>query len=492
MKPTFYYLFVFLFLGTSTFSAQGPETFPDGECTLSLIRPERTTDGRMLIWKNRDVSERNNVVRIMQGDSYRFVGIGYGNISNEVWGGVNTAGFAVANSNIWNMEPLLDPPDDGTIQTRALGTCNSLSQFRQILNETDTLNGGRTNPSCFLAFDSSGAMSVFEAGRNSWWEFPLTANDPNGFFVRANYGYIADTTNNPLGFYRNGRARQFYQNAVHAGLIPLDTVFRIMRDIAPEGWNNLYYPIPFDGYHGSYPYAFSSMYGSICRRNTASAIVIQGGKWHNGQWLMPVVWFFLGNPITTIGVPVWPHQPSVSTQLQGSTLFYAPICSQANAMYDNIDGPSSSIDTRFLVNESGGWLQVLYSVEASILNRAQNYLNQFFTPEQYQAFSDSIANLVYNTINNYRAPNKPSNVTINVSSGSATLQWSAVTRDYRNRTLPQGTVIRYRIYRSPFGGAQYTLRYQLIGETTATTYSIPYDTNHLYAYYVKAVANFSP
>ncbi|MCX7835520.1 MAG: hypothetical protein N2450_05560 [bacterium] len=488
VKVSNFLIFIVLSIPLNSFASEGLEIAPYGECTLALLRPERTTDGRMLIWKNRDVSERNNVVRILQGTTYRFVGIGYGNVSNEVWGGVNTAGFAIANSNIWNMEPLLDPPDDGTIQTRALGTCNSLSQFRQILNETDTLNGGRTNPSCFFAFDSSGEMSVFEAGRNNWWEFPLTANDPNGFLVRANYGYIADTTNNPLGFYRNHRARQFYQNAVNAGLVPLDSVFRIMRDIAPEGWNNLYYPIPYDGYHGSYPYAFSSMYGSICRRNTASAIVIQGGKWHQGQWLMPVVWFFLGNPITTLGVPVWPHQPSLSLQLQGTSITYAPICSQANAIYDNIDGPSMSIDTRFLTNESGGWLQYLYTIETTIRTRSAYYLTNALTPQQYQAFSDSIADLVYNALNNYRAPRTPSNVTISFSSGSPVLQWSAVTRDFRNRTLPQGTSIRYRIYRSPFGGAQYTLRYQLFGETTSTSFSIPLETSNYYSFYVKAVS----
>lgn len=477
-----------LSLPTTLFSSRGPETFPDGECTLSLVRADRTSDGRMLIWKNRDVSERNNVARLMQGDSFRFVGIGYGNVSNEVWGGVNTAGFAVANSNAWNMEPLIDPPDDGTIQTRALGRCNTLTQFRTILDETDTLNGGRTNPSCFLAFDSSGAMSIFEAGRNDWWEFPLTSNDPSGFLVRANYAYVADTTNNPLGFYRNSRARQFYQNAVNAGLVPLDTVFRVMRDIAPEGWGRELYPIPFDGFHESYPYAFSSMFGSICRRNTASAMVIQGGKWQNGQWLMPVVWFFLGNPITTLGVPVWPNQTSVPTQLQGNALISAPICSQANSMYDNIDGPSSSIDTRFLSNESGGWLQSLYSVEAGIRTRAQYYLNNPTTVSQNQAFSDSIASLVNTTINGFYAPRKPANVVLLLSTSIPTLQWSAVTRDYRNRTLPSGTQVRYRVYKIPLWQAPRTLQYSLVGETTSTSMQLTFDGFENFSYYVKAIS----
>ena len=71
----------------------------DGGCTLSLVRADRTTDGRMLIWKNRDVTDSNQVARIFQGPTYRFVGIGYGDDTTQVWGGANNAGFAVANSN---------------------------------------------------------------------------------------------------------------------------------------------------------------------------------------------------------------------------------------------------------------------------------------------------------------------------------------------------------------------------------------------------------
>ncbi|MDK9700700.1 MAG: hypothetical protein OEM52_11200 [bacterium] len=486
MKMRNFVWIVVLAVAAVALASEGLQSQSDGECTLALVRADRTADGRMLIWKNRDVSNRNQVARILDGPNYRFVGIGYGNTPNEVWGGVNTVGFAVANSNAWNLQPLVDPADDGTIQTRALGTCYNLAQFRVILDETDTLNGGRTNPSCFLAFDSTGAMSVFEADRNAWWEYPLTAQDPNGYLVRANYAYGADTLNNPLGFYRNDRARRFYARALAAAPIGLDSVFRIMRDIAPDGWSSDVFPIPLDGYIGSHVYAYSSMYGSICRRNTASGMVIQGGKRTAQGWSMPVVWFFLGNPVTTVAVPVWPHQTTLSARLTGTS---SPICSEANAMYDAIDGTSQSIDTRFLVNNTGGWMPEMYATEAEIRAQVAPLLAGVPTAQQCNTISASIANMVYNTIYDYRAPRTPANIGVSLTSGTPTLTWTAVTRDYRNRTLPTGTVVRYQIEFANPSLANRSVRFSPLAVVQSTSYPIPSFTNN-YVYRVKAISHY--
>ncbi len=455
-------------------------------CTLAIVRASRTADGRMLIWKNRDVSNRNQVVRLMQGSPYRFVGIGYGDDTTQVWGGVNTAGFGIANSNSWNSQSFQTPDDDGTIQTLALGTCNTLAQFRTILNQTNstphTPQNGRNTPSCFLAFDSSGTMSVFEANRSTWTEFPLTASDPNGFMTRANYAYSRDTLHNPLGYYRNARARRFYANTLAAGPLPLDTVFRVMRDVAPDGWTPDAFPLPYDGTFSSYPYAYISMQGSICRYITTSAMVIQGGKrLPNGTWLPPLVWFLLGEPVATIAVPAWPHQSHLSSLLTGSS---APICSESGAIFGAIDSTNYCLDSRPLVNSHGGLLPYIYSQEALARARVMPYLSQALDSTLAASVSDSIATFAYTALNTFAPPAQPVNITYSLDEGA--FSWAPVTTDFRGRSLPNNITVTYDIERATPTHAPCSLQFSLVESVTTNRYVIK-DPPLNFVYRIKAV-----
>ncbi len=480
-------LLTLICVGIILFSTH-PVNSSDG-CTLALVRASRTADGRMIIWKNRDVSNRNEVARLFTGPTYRFIGIGYGDQLTEVWGGVNSAGFAVANSNAWNFESFITPDDDGTIQTLALGTCNTIAQFRTILNNTNFYvhapDTGRNTPSDFFVFDSSGAMSIFEARRHSWVEYTLTSSTPNGYFVRANYGYSGDTLHNPLGFYRNNRARRCYYNSILAGQLTLDSVFHIMRDIAPDGWSPNAFPLPYNGNFSGFPYAYVSMNGSICRRNTSAGLVIQGGKrLPDGSWAPPLVWFFLGSPLTTIGVPVWVNQTSISSYLTGSS---APVCTEAYNIYNTIDSTNSSIDSRFLVNGSGGFLQYLYQKEAIVRQRTAPYMNVAITASNATLVSDSLAKFVFEALRDYSPPLNPVNFRFDTETHC--LYWDPVTKDFRNRDLPLNANIQYQIEYAQPTSAPYSLNFIPIATTSANWFSVNNDRGLRYVYRIKAISN---
>lgn len=46
-----------------------------GLCTIAVVSGSVPIDGKPLLWKNRDVTEQNNVVQYFYGEKYSFIGI---------------------------------------------------------------------------------------------------------------------------------------------------------------------------------------------------------------------------------------------------------------------------------------------------------------------------------------------------------------------------------------------------------------------------------
>ncbi len=383
---------------------------PRLECTIAVIRPEQTTDGRIHLWKNRDVSDRNQVVHQGRGlNGMKYVGIGYGDDGDIVYGGVNEAGFAIINSNSNNIGTgNTGYDDDGRIQTLALKTCTTVRQFRRILDSTNTAGGGRVVPCNYIAFDSTGSISVFEAGRSSYATYPIDAS--YSYTARANYSLSgpAPTENSQWGFFRRKRAQQLISNQISRSNIRIDSMFTIARDIAPEGWTSLRYDY-------SVKDKVLDFSGSVCRKTTVSAIFIQSGKRTSSGWLPPVCWFMLGKPLSTTVVPVWPQQESVSSILTDENQSSSDLCNRANVLFDSATVTSTTI----LSQNLNAILNPILSGERARVNTILRAMTTPLSASNAQIISDSMAQYAMNTLNTMPFPNRTASLKRSLASNSS-------------------------------------------------------------------------
>jgi len=161
--------------------------WPQDECTIAVVSGKATVDGRPLLWKNRDVTNQDNLVRFIRGKKYSFIGIAPAGVYDVVLAGINSAGFAVLNSVSYDLEGS-SGDDNGAIMTRALGECACVDDFEQLLMSTN--NEGRLTLANFGVIDSQGNCAIFETGNTSYTKFDAK-DSPQGFIVRTNFAITA-------------------------------------------------------------------------------------------------------------------------------------------------------------------------------------------------------------------------------------------------------------------------------------------------------------
>ena len=68
-------------------------------CTTAIVSGKYTADGRPLLYKHRDTGSLQNKLMHFTDGKYSYVGIvnSTDNVGKEVWGGYNSAGFAIMN-----------------------------------------------------------------------------------------------------------------------------------------------------------------------------------------------------------------------------------------------------------------------------------------------------------------------------------------------------------------------------------------------------------
>ncbi len=80
--------------------------------TVAIIGGSASQDGRPLLMKLRDNEDPDQEFVYNADGPYAYIGVTYADVTNQAWGGVNEAGFAIHNSNAWNFDDLVPGPDD--------------------------------------------------------------------------------------------------------------------------------------------------------------------------------------------------------------------------------------------------------------------------------------------------------------------------------------------------------------------------------------------
>lgn len=281
---------------------------PVWACSSAVISGKVTPDGRPLLWKNRETGHLRNHMAYIKGEKYDFVA----NVNSdsypaekEAWIGSNTAGFALMNTQSYNLvrEDIADDdrgPANGRVIYRALEVCATVADFCHFLDTIQKPSGIEAN---FGVIDAQGGAAMFEVDEHSYKMFD--ANDPNvaphGYVARTNFSNGGEL-NEGYGYVRYLEVERVLSKVCAMGGITPQLIF---SDLARSFRNNI---LDVDLRSGDFNYPETSGWfvdqDFIPRYNTSCSVVVQGVKKGENPELS-IVWTILGYPPTSVAVPLW-------------------------------------------------------------------------------------------------------------------------------------------------------------------------------------------
>jgi hypothetical protein len=279
-------------------------------CTVGVFSGRVMSDGRPVIWKNRDVEGVNQAIRYFTDGRYPYVGLIWAGEPNNVWGGLNEVGFGIMNSNTFNLGA--GAPQgfgDGQVMKLALQTCATIADFQLLLDSV--VKVGLVIPCNLGVMDSTGATAFFESGAYVYYRWD-TDSQPEGYMVRANFSLSADTVGRSDNA-RYLRALQLVSAATGEHRMSreylIDTVARDLGGLTFDP-----YPLPFEGRVNSFPRGYLPTNATICRTKTRAGLFITGRR--PGEPVgLSTMWTILGQPLVGVPVPLWVGARSVPREM---------------------------------------------------------------------------------------------------------------------------------------------------------------------------------
>ena len=371
-----------LLLAMSHASSGRAEQNPDqvfGNCTVGVFSGAVTADGRPMIWKNRDVA--NHDQRFIYYSPYTrdgiitfsFIGNCYLNDTTRIYMGANERGFAIMNSDSYNMgDSLWVGLDDGTLMRLALETCETLSEFESFLDSTNV--SGRLDCWNFGCLDATGASAMYECA-NHWYRKydPLDpADQPPGYIVRANYS-LSGGSENLSGVDRFTRANDLILERLQTS--PIDAYF--VSTVLVRDLGNVYadpYPLPYNGTQLGGPPGYIFNFGcTINNRSTSSAVVIRGVR-PGERAALTTIFAILGAPALSVAFPLWVESGAVPPCLSdpANPPVRALCVARIPRLYDNPDA-GLFVNSHYLVDDdSGGVYSYTFPLEAWGMNESDS------------------------------------------------------------------------------------------------------------------------
>ena len=278
------------------------EVQPVRACTSVIVSGRVTKDGRPMIFKHRDSKSVHNMMIVVQGQRYRYLGLVNAEDTkpNDVWGGHNEAGFGIINTAAYNMNgDGGDTDGDGIFIRKALELCATLEDFERLL---DTVKKPREVNSNFAVLDAKGGCAYYETGNYDYVKFDVNDPEvaPDGYLMRTNFG---TTGNHKLdqGVERYQAITDFMAEACKEGNLEHDYLITNISRYLKHGVTKL-------DMHDFMPESeedtrYVSFHDYIARYSTASVILVQGVRPDESP-LNTVSWTIMGWPLTTVAIPL--------------------------------------------------------------------------------------------------------------------------------------------------------------------------------------------
>ena len=278
------------------------EVQPLKACTSVIVSGRVTKDGRPMIFKHRDSRSVHNMMIVVQGRRYRYLGLVNAEDTKpvDVWGGHNEAGFGIINTAAYNLNGNGGDTDgDGILIRKALGLCATLEDFERLM---DTVKKPRDVNSNFAVLDAKGGCAYYETGNYKYVKFDVNdpAVAPDGYLMRTNFG---TTGNHKLdqGVERYQAITEFMAEACKEGHLEHDYLITHISRYLKHGVTQLdmYDMMP----ETETDTCYVSFHDYIARYSTASVVLVQGVRPDESP-LNTISWTIMGWPLTTIAMPL--------------------------------------------------------------------------------------------------------------------------------------------------------------------------------------------
>lgn len=356
-------------------------------CTSAVISGKVTPDGRPLLWKNRDTDFRLNHMAYVKGQRYDFVAnVNSANFPalKEAWMGSNSAGFALMNTQSYNLVEVKPGEErgeaNGRIIYRALELCATVQEFCHFL---DTLQKPSYIEANFGVIDAQGGAAMFEVDYYGYTMYD--ANNPKdapyGYIARTNFSF-AGKVNQGSGYVRYMEADgTLMQASAMSQITPLWMVNRLSRSFC----NRLLQVDLRDGCHNQ-PEASGWFVDQdfIPRNSTSCSIIVQGVKPGENPALT-TLWTLLGYPPTGLLVPLWVSDNMPPMVAYDARFKAAPLSHQSISMadrqvfaYHQGMGTGKYLHWEALWNRQGnGLMQQLQPLEAELYRLSEATLTRW-------------------------------------------------------------------------------------------------------------------
>ena len=346
-------------------------------CTSVIVSGRVTKDGRPMIFKHRDSGKVHNMMMVVQGQRYRYLGLVNAEDTTpvDVWGGHNEAGFGIINTAAYNLNgDGGDTDGDGIFIRKALELCASLEDFERLL---DTVKKPMDINSNFAVLDAKGGCAYYETGNYNYVKFDV--NDPSvapdGYLMRTNFG---TTGNHKLdqGVERYQAITAFMAEACKEGHLEHDYLITHISRYLKHGVTQLdmYDMMP----ETETDTCYVSFHDYITRYSTASVVLVQGVRPDESP-LNTISWTIMGWPLTTIAMPL-ALLPSgkLPTLVSNDGTGHSRLCEMGLQLKSRVFTLKKGNNTDFygnltpLINKKGtGILQQVLRIEEDVMRRGE-------------------------------------------------------------------------------------------------------------------------
>ncbi len=344
-------------------------------CTTAVVSGKYTKDGRPLLLKHRDSNHAQNKLMYFDDGKYNYIGLVnsediYG---DEVWGGVNSEGFAIINSASYNIKEESDTTSiidrEGEVMKKALQECKTVHDFENLLINYTKPIGVEAN---FGVIDAYGGAAYFETNNFSFVK--IDANDPTsapfGYIIRTNYSFNG-RSDEGYGYIRYLTAEDFFykassENNLNKKFMLQDVSRSLKHSLLDVDYSkNITISADDD--------TFITFQDFIPRNSSVSTVLIQGVKQGESPALS-TLWTILGFQFTSVAIPTWVKAGSTLPDLLlADTSGTAPLCNFALKLKEECFPIKRGSGYKYLklskvINKEGkGFIQILRPIENEII-----------------------------------------------------------------------------------------------------------------------------